>query len=81
MTHIFDEQTKIIEDNEALVVYESGTTLYVCKAAIGTAKTAAAWQIRKIDTSAGVITQWCDGNEKYDNVATSLAVVALLSYS
>ena len=65
----------------ALKVYESGTVLYVCTAAPGSILTNAVWRIMKVDTTTGVIITWCDGNSNYDNLATSLAVVAALSYS
>jgi hypothetical protein len=64
--------------NEAQVVYEDGDILYVCKAIIGALTTSAVWQIKKVD---GMDITWCDGNALYDNVATSLAIVELLSYS
>jgi len=65
-------------NNEAQVVYESGDILYVCKAALGSIKTNAVWQIKKVNV---MDITWCDGNDNYDNVATSLAVVELLSFS
>jgi hypothetical protein len=68
----------ISEDNKAQVVYEDGTILYVCKAIMGSLKASAVWQIKKVD---GMDVTWCDGNALYDNVATSLAVVELLSFS
>lgn len=69
-----------IAGTEALVLYESGNILYVCKAQMGSLKDSPVWQIRKIDTSVGVIIQWCDSDSKYDNVATDLATVAGLTY-
>jgi hypothetical protein len=70
-----------IDSNQALVLYESGTMLYVCKAAIGTALNAASWQIKRVDTSSGVVIKWAGGNDSYDNLATDLATVAGQSYS
>ena len=67
--------------NEALILYESGTTLYVCKAAIGSALSSAVWQIKKVDTSSGVVIQWCDSNSNYDNSCESLAVVQGYTYA
>jgi hypothetical protein len=69
------------EDNKAIVVYTSGSVDYVCKAVIGSALTSSVWQVRKIDRTTGVVITWADGNATYDNVATSLAIVAALSYS
>jgi len=71
----------VSENNKALVVYESGDVLYVCKAVMGSTLGDSVWQIKKVDTTIGVIVQWCDGNANYDNVATNLGVVAALSYS
>jgi hypothetical protein len=70
-------------DNKAVVVYESGDILYVCKATIGSALGDAVWQIKKVDTSSDdvVIITWCDGDDYFDNLATNLEVVAALSYS
>ena len=69
------------EDNKAIVIYTSGLVNYVCKAAMGSALASAVWQVRKIDSTTGIVMTWADGNANYDNVATSLAVVAALSYS
>jgi hypothetical protein len=63
------------QDGEALVMYQSGTTLYVCKAHAGAASSAPVWQIQKVDTASGVVIQWCNGNDKYTNTATDLATV------
>lgn len=68
----------VSEDNKAQVVYEDGDILYVCKAVIGSIKTSPVWQIKKVD---GMDIEWCDGDALYNNVATSLEVVELLSYS
>ena len=83
MSKIFNKETVVTgnEDNMAVVVYESGDDLYVCKAVIGTALTAARWQIRHVNTNSGVRLKWCDGNEKYDNTATDLATVQGHSFS
>jgi hypothetical protein len=45
-----------------------GSVTYVGIAAIGTATSAAEWQIQKVDASSGVIVTWADGNAYYDNV-------------
>jgi hypothetical protein len=65
----------------SVVVYESGSDIYICKAALGAALTSAVWQIKKVNTTSGVVVQWCDGDDDFDNLATSLSVVAALSYS
>jgi hypothetical protein len=76
-----DGQVAVYEETKAVVVYESGTNLYVCKAVIGAALGDASWQIKKVDTSSGAVITWCDGNANYDNTATNLAIVAGHSYS
>jgi hypothetical protein len=64
------------------VAYKDGNVLYACLAPAGTELETAAWQIRKIDTSTLAITiLWCDGDTKFDNTATSLAVVQAHKYS
>ena len=69
------------EDNKAVVVYEDGNFAYICRASEGTSVSAASWQVKKIDMSSGVVLKYADGNDSYDNLATSLAVVSALSYS
>ena len=69
------------EDNKAVVVYEDGNYAYICRASEGTSVSAASWQVKKIDMSSGVVLKYADGNDSYDNLATSLAVVSALSYS
>jgi hypothetical protein len=92
VSHIFDEQTKIINDATApipvsssppmaMIIYESGADMYVCSAPIGSIATDPVWQIKYIDSSSGIVIKWCDGDSLFDNLATSLAVVELLSYS
>ena len=71
----------VSEDNYTVVLYQDGDLIYVCKAVIGSVLTAAVWQIRRLDVSSGVVMKWCDGNDNFDNVATSLSVVAALNFS
>lgn len=71
----------VAEDNKAVVVYISGTMLYVCKADIGTPLASALWQVMRVDTSSGAVIKWAGGNALYDNVATDLSTVAAFSYS
>ncbi len=92
MTDIFNKTMKIINEATdqipvsssepmATIIYESGTDMYVCSAVIGSIATDAVWQIKHVDSSSGIVIKWCDGDSNYDNLATSLAVVELLSYS
>jgi hypothetical protein len=74
-TQVVSGTVGISEDNKALIVYEDGDVMYVCKAAIGSALSSAVWQISKVDTTSGVVIQWCDSNANFDNTATDLATV------
>lgn len=43
--------------------------VYVGKTAVGKAGTdTAAWQISKIDITSGVIIEWADGDDLFDNI-------------
>lgn len=70
------------EDNVAKVTYNTGNFTYTCIAAIATPLSAAEWQVRRLedDGSGNTRQMWCDGDDKFDNVATSLAVVSGLTY-
>ena len=68
---------RAIEDNKALVIYEDGDILYICKAVISAARNDPVWQIKKFD---GVAITWADGNDHYDNLATDLVTVKTLDY-
>ena len=41
---------------------------YYGKAVIGSATSAAVWQIKKIDNTSGVSITWADSNESFDNI-------------
>ncbi len=43
-------------------------TIYIGQSAIGTANSAAIWQVKKIDTTNGADITWADGDSNYDNV-------------
>ena len=71
-----------IQDDQALITYESGDIIYLCKSAAGTQLTENKWQIKKINiASAGIRVQWANGNANFVNAATSLQVVAALNYA
>lgn len=53
-------------------------TIYIGKAAIGTATSSAVWQVFKLDTTSGLVKTWADGNAKFDNIYDNRAS---LSYS
>jgi hypothetical protein len=46
----------------------AGTTIYIGKAPIGSATSAAVWQIAKLDTSSGLIKTWSDGDSLFNNI-------------
>jgi hypothetical protein len=69
------------KEDYAIVVYESGTMLYACKAPIGAALASASWQIKRIDTSSGVVIKWAQGDSNYNNAATDLATVSGYTYT
>lgn len=62
----------------ATIMVESGDILYFAYAAPGTATSTAKWRAKKMDFTTGMVVTWADGNQEFDNVATSLAS---LSYS
>jgi hypothetical protein len=64
-----------------MVLYEDGSDLYLCKAALGSSLSSSVWQIIKIATATGVIKQWCDGDALYNNTATDLATVKGHTYT
>lgn len=46
----------------------TATTFYLGKAAAGTATSAAAWQIMKVDESVGTVTTWANGTTDFSNI-------------
>lgn len=52
--------------------------VYIGNAPIGSASGASVWQIKKLDTSSGVVTTWADGDALFNNVWDNRAS---LSYS
>lgn len=60
-------------------MYKDGAINYVCRATIGSERTDPVWQVSKIDSSGSELEiTWADGDEGYDNLATSIEVVELL---
>lgn len=45
-----------------------GGVTFIGKANIGSATSAAAWQIQKLDESAGLVKTWADGDASFNNV-------------
>ena len=61
------------------VIIVGGDTTYICRAAPGSASSAAVWQIsRTVVSGSTTIITWADGNTHFDNVADDYAT---LSYS
>lgn len=69
------------EGNIDIVLYDDDPVFYVCKAPIGSLLSGAVWQITKLDTTSGLVKQWCDGDALYNNKATDLATVKGHTYS
>ena len=48
----------------------NGSITYIGKAAIGSATSAAAWQIQRFDESGSpeLIIEWADGDDSFDNI-------------
>lgn len=57
-----------IDKTYATRIDDQTPILYVGKAPVGSATSAAVWQIHKIDETSGVIITWADGNANFDNV-------------
>ncbi len=71
-------KTQDTNANLAIKMTVNGSVTYIANATPGTPQSAAAWQVRKIDETSGMIITWCDGNDFFDNVATDLTA---LNYS
>lgn len=46
----------------------TATTYYIGKSTPGTATSAAAWQILKLDEASGTVITWADGDTEFNNV-------------
>ena len=77
-----DRGRTVVSDNmgQAHVEYSDATYEYFCFAAPGSAVASAVWRVFRL-TSADTTITWADGDDLYNNLATSLAVVQGLSYS
>ena len=62
---------------QTLRMNDGATYLYIGKAVIGTATSAASWQVQRI-TQADTTIVWADGNASFDNIWDNYAS---LSYS
>ena len=46
----------------------TANTVYIGKALVGTANTAAGWMIKSINTATGASTNFADGDARFDNI-------------
>lgn len=46
----------------------TANTVYIGKAAMGSATSLAVWQIAKLDTTSGLVKTWADGDANFDNI-------------
>lgn len=64
---VFAEQPT--DRNLALRLDQNTATIaYVGEAAIAASTAAPVWRIKRLDTTSGIIIQWADGNQHFDNV-------------
>ena len=69
----------VTQANKAMIIDEASATItYVGKAAIGSATSAAVWQVMRMNSTTGVVTTWADGDDDEDNIWDNRAS---LSYS
>lgn len=67
---------RAVTGNLATKIVIDGVNVYVGKATIGSATSAAVWQVKRIDTTSPIVITWADANDSFDNVmdnATSLS--------
>jgi len=57
-----------IEGEYTIRLVESGDTIYVGKAQIGSATSNNVWRIKKLNTASGLIVTWADGDANFDNI-------------
>lgn len=62
------------------VEYENATHVFYCRAAVGSALGSPVWQIGRLTKATNRYVH-ADGNLAFDNLATSLAIVAALEYT
>ena len=59
----------VTQANKAMIIDEASATItYVGKAAIGSATSAAVWQVMRMNSTTGVVITWADGDDEEDNV-------------
>jgi len=61
--------------NYAVKITEVGDILYIAYANPGTLGSEAKWQVRKLDTTTGIVLTWCDSDTNFDNIATDLTAL------
>lgn len=76
-TKDFNDVLKESHENFAMKITVSGSYTYIGKAELGTTQATAKWQCKRIDESVAnsTVITWCDGDDKFDNVATDLTAL------
>jgi hypothetical protein len=56
--------------NSLLLLDDTSTAnvTYIGQAAIGSDRTQAVWQIKKVDETSGIVITWADGDANYNNI-------------
>jgi hypothetical protein len=53
--------------DQAIKLVTSGSYIYIAYAPVGSLETALVWKAMRLDTTAGLKAEYCDGNSDYDN--------------
>ena len=57
-----------LDDEYVTNIQTSGNYTYIGKALTGTATSAAAWQIKRINATSGTVIEWCNGSKSFTNI-------------
>ncbi len=77
---LFDPQGELVVEPTYVTRIDNATSVitYIGDAIPGTLTSAAAWRIKKLDETTGLIMTWADGNALFDNIWDNRAA---LTYS
>ena len=53
--------------DQAIKLVTSGSYIYIAYALVGSIETDEVWKAMRLDTTAGLKAEYCDGNSSYDN--------------
>lgn len=69
-----------IGTNSAVIIddYTTANIKYICFASPGTLSSSPYWRIMIIDSTAGKIIKWANGDTKYDNIADNRTALTYL---